>query len=558
MEPFDRSEPTRKPHFSESSAPGSRIGREKSRAKIRTPFAHQVCDRLTEAIIYFMVIFTPWAFGTTQSWAIWTMNIAGYLLAGLLAAKWVIRWQSGYQPSRWGVESAPLEIRLEEWSEKIPSLLTVGLGVLTFLILAYCLVSAVNCRATYWPDQQRFEYHDYIPWLPHSYDSLGTWRVFWSGLGLASFFWAARDWLLGITHGDRRAPSAENRTDASEFGPSATGLHSPESLPLQSSAAASLAAASSLPRQMPTRLRRLLWVVCLNGALLALEGILQRLDGTNKLLWLITPRFNQDVESQFGPYAYRSNAASYLNLVWPVCLGFWMVLRKSVSRRHRTGARVGGGSHVLLLPCAVVMAAAPVFTMSRGGAAVSLLNIILASAVLFFATRGEKAFIRAGVLSLFLFILGFSAYLGWQQFQERLENIFVDNLSDRPQIYINARPIADDFPVFGTGPGTFGPIYRLYKQPQQVWAAYLHDDFLETRLTFGWVGFSVLLLMLGIALARWFFPHGIPSAWEFVAFAWLALGGCLFHAKFDFPFQIYSVQFLFLLVCSILFCVSRK
>jgi hypothetical protein len=196
--------------------------------------------------------------------------------------------------------------------------------------------------------------------------------------------------------------------------------------------------------------------------------------------------------------------------------------------------------------------------MSRGGAAVSLLNIIGAAAILFFATRREGAFARASTLSLFLFILGFSAYLGWQQLQTRLESIFVDNMSDRPQIYTNARPIARDFPIYGTGPGTFAPIYQLYKEPRQVWEAYLHDDFLETRITFGWVGFSIILLMLGIVLSRWFFAGGILSFWELAAFIWLAQAGCLFHAKFDFPFQIYSIQFLFLLLCSILFCLSRK
>ena len=31
-----------------------------------------------------MIIFSPWAFGTTESWSIWTMNIAGYALGALL------------------------------------------------------------------------------------------------------------------------------------------------------------------------------------------------------------------------------------------------------------------------------------------------------------------------------------------------------------------------------------------------------------------------------------------------------------------------------------------
>ena len=67
-----------------------------------------------------------------------------------------------------------------------------------------------------------------------------------------------------------------------------------------------------------------------------------------------------------------------------------------------------------------------------------------------------------------------------------------------------------------------------------------------------------VLTMLGIVVARWFIPCGISGTWEFVSFVWLAMGNCLLHAKFDFPFQIYSIFLLFLLLCSILFCVSRK
>jgi hypothetical protein len=46
----------------------------------RTPQAYRVCDGITEGLLYAMVIFTPWAFGTTQAWSIWAMNIAAYIV----------------------------------------------------------------------------------------------------------------------------------------------------------------------------------------------------------------------------------------------------------------------------------------------------------------------------------------------------------------------------------------------------------------------------------------------------------------------------------------------
>ena len=39
---------------------------------------------------------------------------------------------------------------------------------------------------------------------------------------------------------------------------------------------------------------------------------------------------------------------------------------------------------------------------------------------------------------------------------------------------------------------------------------------------------------------------------------WLALAGCLVHARYDFPFQVHSIVFLFLVLCAILFVLSRR
>jgi hypothetical protein len=301
-------------------------------------------------------------------------------------------------------------------------------------------------------------------------------------------------------------------------------------------------------------------VLCINGAVLGLEGILQRLSGTNKLLWAIQPRINYLAEAQFGPYAYRSNAAQYLNLLWPVCLGFWVVLRKANARIRRAGARIGESSHVVLLPATVIMAACPVISTSRGGAIVAAIGLILSAALLWRMVRQEPVGTRLGLLTLFLTIVCFSGYLGWAKLSVRLRTIFEDQMSRRTEIYENAVPIARDFPTYGTGAGTFSALYQLYRaQPKQDWAAYVHDDWLETRITLGWVGFCVAVGMLGIVILK---PlgtgGGIRLPWEIVGLIWLALGGCLLHAKFDFPFQIYSVVFLFLLLCVIQFCATAR
>ena len=55
----------------------------------------------TEYLIYAILIFTPWAFGTTEDWAINTVNTLNYFLGLLLVAKWVTRLVTGFHPARW-------------------------------------------------------------------------------------------------------------------------------------------------------------------------------------------------------------------------------------------------------------------------------------------------------------------------------------------------------------------------------------------------------------------------------------------------------------------------
>jgi O-Antigen ligase len=406
------------------------------------------------------------------------------------------------------------------------------LAVLTVAILGYCLVSAVNPRATYDPGTDRFTYYDgYIHWLPHSFDSSRTWFAFWSYLGLACSFWAVRDWLLGKAAAEQRP---ERRGGGS--------------------------GAQARTEFFPARLRRLFWLLAINGGLLGLEAIIQRLEGSGKLLFLVRPQIHKTAATQFGPYAYYANASQYFNLLWPGCLGFWWMLHLSRgSKRY---------AHHFVLLCCAIMAACPIISTSRGGALVTVGMLCVAAVFLggmhlFFPahhqeTRRTRA-VMMRVLALFFvgaLALGFA--LGWKALAPRMAQLR-EGYQLREQDYDRARPIAADYPVFGTGPGTFESVSQLYRPSTAVnWFVQLHNDWLETRITFGWVGSSLIALALAAVILRWFVPGGIHGGRRFVGLIWLALAGCLIHARFDFPFQVHSIVFLFLILCATLFNLSRN
>ena len=310
---------------------------------------------------------------------------------------------------------------------------------------------------------------------------------------------------------------------------------------------------------LPGRLRQLLWLLCINGALLGVECIVQRASGSSKLLFLIQPLVNPEGESQFGPYHYRSNAAQYFNLLWPVCLGFWWTLHSRVqSPKSKVQSRLA--HHVLLL-CAAIMAACPIISTSREGALVAAGMLVLA--VIFLAVFGRgfrnRTRIPFGMLGFFLVLaLALGWYFGWSSLEPRMEQIG-EGYNYREAMYDAAKPMAADYPIYGTGPGTFATVFQLYLvSPSTYWPEQLHNDWLETRITFGWAGMALLLAALACVALRWFVPGGIRGGRRFVVLIWLALAGCLLEARFDFPFQIHSILFLFLVFCAVLFSMSRR
>jgi O-antigen ligase len=488
---------------------------------------YRICDDLSGMLIFPMLVFGPWALGTTDPWSVWTMNIAGYAVGVLLLVKIFIRGPKGYVALRWENLSSHSATKTRH-RDPLARLLTRTLAGLTLAVLAFCLVSALNSRSTYNSFTRLFEYHKCLAWLPHSLDSQRTWFTFWTYLGLAGSFWAVRDWLLGMTPGEERAVRGGSENISS--------------------------------RLLPGRLRHLLWLLSINGALLGLECIVQRASGSNKLLFLVQPLVNPGGETQFGPYHYRGNAADYFNLLWPVCLGFWWILQRAGGQHSK--------SHHTLLVCAVIMAACPIISSSRGGALVAagvlvLAVIFLAMTNLFASARqaGDRRTRWSSTVMLALFTvlaLGLGWYYGWSSLEPRMEE-FGGGFQYREEMYEAAKPMASDYPIFGTGPGTFGSVFQLYLiSPSTYWPEQLHNDWLETRITFGWTGFAMLLAALACVVLRWFVPGGIRGSRRFVVLIWLALAGCLIEARFDFPFQIHSILFLFLALCAVLFSLSYR
>lgn len=469
---------------------------------------HRQLDNASGALLLFLVVFAPWGAGGTLLWSSWVLIGTGWMLGFLWLAKWgVCRW-TGFQPVVWRRDG-----NVARWP-------VWGMGVLTVLVLIQVGVSLWNVRAEVnWGTQGlEFLYRDSISWLPTTYDLAATRKAFFRYLAFAAVFWAMRDWLRIKSRSERHRD--EDGRAAEDVG------------------------------RIPDRLRWLGWTLSVNAALMAMVGILHRFDGDRELLWMLRIRGAEN-PTMFGSFPYRGNAAQYLNLIWPLSVALWQGLRMETLGDLTRTVRKGGSAHPLLLLCVGLMLLGVFVAGSRGGIAVALVQVVLVSALLARSMRDWKP--RAALAGAFVAALGLAWAFAGRQLSQRFEKSLVDEtLGGRTTIYGVARRMAADFPVWGSGAETFLSLNGLYRENDgKEWYGYVHDDWLETRVTLGWVGFLIVLGLLLLVPLSGRTNGGMQPGGGFVATVAIGMLGMLSHARGDFPFQIPSVHLTFLVFAAL-------
>lgn len=479
---------------------GSSSRRSREGSAARTSAA--VLELIGGALLCLLVVITPWLYGTTEEWSVRLMNIGSYIAGIVVAIAAILNWVRKR-------EAPPAT----SWRERLPGAVFLALNL---SMLGLCAVALWNARATFSVEARSFSYREYNPALPTSYDADLTAETLATLAACFAVFWSLRYWLQ---RGNRpRRDSEEKEMLANR------------------------------------RFQLLAWLLALNGLAIAVQGLLQRLSGSSKLLWLRDSYWGTAV-SCFGPFSYRGNAAEYLNLLWPAAIGFWWVMSRE--RRRRTGSSrlFTDGPELLLIPATIVMIAACIVSLSRGGAVITA-GILLAIGTMFLFQKNISGAGRIGFVAFMGVVILSVWFLGWDNLSARFKASGFD-LSGRKEIYRNAQQMARDYPIFGTGPGTFRSVYHLYRQGvEERWHGFLHDDWMETLVTFGRVGLALVLAHL-VVLGFWIWKGAGPNIlYVFPACAGLALIGALAHAKFDFPFQTYSILFTFVVISALLTSLS--
>ncbi|MEE8204643.1 MAG: O-antigen ligase family protein, partial [Dehalococcoidales bacterium] len=238
------------------------------------------------------------------------------------------------------------------------------------------------------------------------------------------------------------------------------------------------------------RRERLLTGLIVVGFAVALMGILQELSGTKKIFWI----WDASYSFPFGPFVNKNHFAGYLEIIIPLALAKAITLRQ-------------GERKALFWFMAAVMVAALFFSLSRGGVLGFSVSMLVFALLAYIFLRSRRALISmAAVFFVAVVLLG---YIGSEPVVNRLATMAkiteVGDVQSRVQVWKETWNIFTEYPLVGTGLGTFSSIFPRYQgEKYKVFFTHAENDYLQTLSEVGLAGFLLLLALVALVLARLF------------------------------------------------------
>ncbi len=301
------------------------------------------------------------------------------------------------------------------------------------------------------------------------------------------------------------------------------------------------------------RLRKMVYIITVFGAVMAFFGILQRLANFDEMIYGLRQAFQAN---PFASFVNQHHFAAFMELT--IALPLALLFGKATKKNKRA----------LLIIAAVIMGMAILFTSSRGGflSLLAVIGFIVAANILkkrrdvdespqeekIKHYRRNFALVGGG-LALIIVIFGLVLYLTNDSTLDRVITMQTgtDDISNgRTHFWNVAWQIFKDYPILGSGLDSYGmafPIYDTWNGHYRLERA--HNDYLQILSDAGIAGFLCVIGFICLLFKQGFQVISNTENRFRRDTAIGALAGCfgiLIHSFFDFPLRTSSNTFFFL------------
>ena len=294
-----------------------------------------------------------------------------------------------------------------------------------------------------------------------------------------------------------------------------------------------------------TQIRQLIYIIISVGTFLSIFGLI-KLGGANPFPWweyTDIPQLPTRVSATFGN---ANHLAGYVEMTLLLTFGLFL-----------TG--FSGGKRILMICITIMLLAALILSLSRGGWFGAIIGFSFMATALIanrhFESKKLLIAIVGGILAVALVVLSTTPVV--ERIQTLSERDPEMNMYARLAGWRGVNKMIRDYPLVGTGPGTFETVYTQYQPPGfDLRRFYAHNDYLHFISEFGLPLTIVMIWMIMVLYRNCFKKLRNPSRLVrgSTLGAMAGITAILVHSFGDFNLNIPANSILFTVLAALAAC----
>ena len=215
-----------------------------------------------------------------------------------------------------------------------------------------------------------------------------------------------------------------------------------------------------------------------------------------------------------GTFINQNHIVGYLAMIFPLAVGLivarinpYILPERNWREKfiHLTNRK--GLSHIFLVAAVFVICFGIFLSRSRMGLFLLLFSFIIFSQLsisYYGGVRRAQTLLKKYVRIFFVLVTVVILFFG---VDATLDRFALENLAQegRPQYWANMTRMIGDFPLFGTGLGTFAYVYPAYEKGQiHAFLVHAHNDYLEYLSELGIIGMAFMMFVIFYMAIKFF------------------------------------------------------